>query len=119
MEIGTLLRKLRDRMRISSRDLAKMIGVSHSTYLDWEHDKTSPSLRSYMRLAGAMGISPVELMAYLTQQTPEIAFGGDRNNVFELREMIAHIHFQNTTIMEINQRMFNELSRVQELQRNS
>ncbi|MHA4740621.1 helix-turn-helix domain-containing protein [Dyadobacter sp. MSC1_007] len=119
MEIGTLLRKLRDRARISSRDLARRIGVSHSTYLDWEHDKTSPSLKSYIRLANALEMNPVELMAYLTNQTTQIVSSEEKSNTRdrELREMIAYLRLQNVTLIESSQQVVNELSKIHELQR--
>jgi hypothetical protein len=46
-----------------------------------------------------LGIDPVKLMACLAQQVQEISFIEDKNNFFEL--MIAHIRFQNTTVIEI------------------
>jgi len=66
MEIGTLLRKLRDSKSLPTRDVAEKIGVAQSTYSDWEHDKSSPSLRNYFKIADALEICPVELMSYLT-----------------------------------------------------
>lgn len=71
MEIGTLLRKLRDSRRLTTRKVAETTGVAHATYLDWEHDKSSPSLRFYLKLAAAFDACPVEMMAYLTGKIPE------------------------------------------------
>ena len=119
MEIGTLLRKLRDSLRISSRDLARLVDVSHSTYMDWEHDKTSPSLKSYVKLAKALETDPVDLMAYLTQQTSQIVLNEERSNVSELREMVAYLRCHNTGLMESNQQLVNEISKVRELLKHS
>nr|WP_295922333.1 helix-turn-helix transcriptional regulator [uncultured Dyadobacter sp.] len=66
MEIGTLLRKLRDRRKVSSRLIAEKVGISHTTYLDWEHEKSSPTLRHFIRLADAFEMTPVDMMSYLT-----------------------------------------------------
>lgn len=66
MEIGTLLRKLRDKHKFSARTIAEKTGVSQSTYTDWENDRTSPSLKNYIKLAEAFQITPVELMNHLT-----------------------------------------------------
>ena len=69
MEIGTLLRKLRDHHKVSSRSIAEKVGISHTTYLDWEHEKSSPSLRHFVRLADAFKMTPVDMMSYLTGTT--------------------------------------------------
>lgn len=66
MEIGTLLRKLRDHRKVSSRLIAEKVGISHTTYLDWEHEKSSPSLRFFFRLAEAFEMTPVDMMSYFT-----------------------------------------------------
>jgi len=66
MYIGTRLRKLRDRQRVTTREIADRIGVSQSTYVGWENDKSSPSVRVYMRIAEAFEMDPVQLMTYLT-----------------------------------------------------
>lgn len=66
MYIGTRLRKLRDRQRVSTREIADRIGVSQSTYVGWENDKSSPTVRVYMRIAEAFEMDPVQLMTYLT-----------------------------------------------------
>ncbi|SDG56511.1 Transcriptional regulator, contains XRE-family HTH domain [Dyadobacter soli] len=66
MEIGTLLRKLRDHHKVSSRLIAEKVGISHTTYLDWEHEKSSPSLKHFFRLADAFKMTPVDMISYLT-----------------------------------------------------
>lgn len=68
MKIGTQLRKLRESRDLTTRGIAEKTDISLSTYLDWEHDKTTPSLRSYIKLAGAFQMCPVELMSYLISQ---------------------------------------------------
>jgi transcriptional regulator with XRE-family HTH domain len=88
MDIGTLLRRLRDKKKISSREIASRIGIAHSTFMDWEHDKTSPSLKQYSKLASALDINPVELMAYLTGQTDTILLPQHKDNIQDLSEMI-------------------------------
>jgi transcriptional regulator with XRE-family HTH domain len=69
MEIGTQLRKLRDQQKKTTRDMAAEIGVSQSTYTDWELDKSSPSLKNYFKIAEAFEITPVKLMSYLAGNT--------------------------------------------------
>lgn len=67
MEIGTSLRKLRNLRGLSAREISEKIGVSHSTYVDWEHDKSSPSLRSFNKVAAAFQVCPVELLSFVVE----------------------------------------------------
>lgn len=90
MNIGTNLRKLRDKLRLSSREVAEKTGVSLSTYLDWEHDKTAPSLKSFAKLSIALQLCPVELMSYVMNRSHEIAPTEEKRLISELREVIAH-----------------------------
>lgn len=88
MQIGTLLRKLRDQKRLSVRDVAGKMEVAHSTYMDWEHDKTSPSLKSFIRLAGALELNPIELMTYLTGEAQDTVSPEETTSMAELRKMV-------------------------------
>lgn len=88
MNIGTLLRKLRDSRALTTRTIAEKIGVSHSTYMDWEHDKSSPSVRSFIKLASAFDANPVDLMAYLTGQSKEVLSTDEKASIAELKAMI-------------------------------
>jgi transcriptional regulator with XRE-family HTH domain len=65
LRIGTPLRRLRDLKQISTREIAERIGISQSTYVDWENEKSSPSIKNYLALAEAFEIDPIELMEYL------------------------------------------------------
>ncbi len=102
-------------MRISSRDLAKKMEISHSTYMDWEHDKTSPSLKSYLKIAKALEVDPVELMAYLTGQTSQVVSNEEKKSVSELGEMVVYLRNHNHILLEDNQRIIAELERIQEV----
>lgn len=89
MKIGTLLRKLRDSRALTTRTIAERTGVSPSTYMDWEHDKSSPSIKSYIKLAEAFEVSPVDLMAYLTGQEKELLSTDEKASIDELKAMIT------------------------------
>lgn len=93
MEIGTHLRKLRDYLRLSSRYVAERTGVSHSSYLDWEHDKSSPSLKNYLKLSEAFGVDPAQLILYITGKISETE-GCIVGEIIELRELIDHYQRQ-------------------------
>ncbi|HEV7348466.1 helix-turn-helix transcriptional regulator [Telluribacter sp.] len=68
MQIGSRLRQLRYQHKASTREIADQAGVSQSTYMDWEQDKTSPTLSNFEKLAKAFQLCPTELMKYLVEQ---------------------------------------------------
>lgn len=84
MIIGLALRKLRDSRKISTRAIAERAGVSHSTYVDWERDKSSPSLKHFSRLARAFDMDSVNLMAYLTVETNQISTSKSTSDMREI-----------------------------------
>jgi DNA-binding XRE family transcriptional regulator len=61
MQIGTRLRQLRYQHQLSSRQTADRAGVSQSTYLDWEQDKTSPTLSSFTTGSRRVGTGELPL----------------------------------------------------------
>jgi transcriptional regulator with XRE-family HTH domain len=100
---------------LTTRHIAERIGVSQSTYMDWEHGKSSPSLKSYMKLTNALGVNPVEFMAYLTGQTTGILSAEEKAKIADLREMVKYCQNYSDLLREDKIRVENELSRVQEL----
>lgn len=65
MEIEIKLRSLRDFRKLSTRTAAELIGVSQSTYMDWERGRSFPSLRLLASIAQAFEVCPVNFTAYL------------------------------------------------------
>lgn len=65
-EIG--LRSLRDARKLSTRLVAERVGVSQSTYMDWERNRSFPSLRLLEPLAMALDVSLICFVAYLFGQ---------------------------------------------------
>jgi transcriptional regulator with XRE-family HTH domain len=90
MIIGTQLRKLRDQQKKTTRDMAINIGVSQSTYTDWEHDKSSPSLKIYLKIADAFEVSPVRLMSYLVGETSNV-LSENATEMAELKEKVENL----------------------------
>ncbi|TDE08075.1 helix-turn-helix domain-containing protein [Dyadobacter psychrotolerans] len=115
MKIGSLLRKLRDQKGMSARLVAERVGVSHSTYVDWELDKSSPSIRSYVKLATAFDFNPVELMAYLTGQGNQPSDHQDSIVIRDNKEIIAQIRNYSILVQENNDRVEKALIKMQEL----
>ena len=114
MQIGTLLRKLRDNKKLSSREIADKIDVAHSTYMDWEHDKTSPSLKSYAKLSHALNVNPLEFMAYLTGNAPDLMSSEEKGNITDLSEVVKFYQKQNDLLKEEKASIEEELEKVKE-----
>jgi transcriptional regulator with XRE-family HTH domain len=112
MNIGTLLRKLRDSRALTTRAIAERIGVSASTYMDWEHDKSSPSIKSYVKLASALEVNPVDLMAYLTGQQKELLSIDEKASIAELKEMITFYKGYSDLLRKNNFEIEVELERI-------
>lgn len=62
IEIGKNIRKRREKMRYSQRELAELCGVTKSYILKLEHGERSPSLEMLIKLADIFDIKPSSLM---------------------------------------------------------
>ena len=60
---GVLVRSARSRKGLSARALGAKAGVSAAYVSRLEADSLSPSLRTFARLAIALGLSPAEMWA--------------------------------------------------------
>ncbi len=58
MSVGSVLKQLRQNRGLSASQLAKMVGVRHSTVLYWEEDRYHPRPRHLAKLASIFGVSP-------------------------------------------------------------
>lgn len=114
MNIGTQLRKLRDARALSTRTIAEKAGIAPSTYMDWEHDKSSPSIKSYIKLAAAFEVDPVDLMAYLTGQEKEVVSIREKTNIVELKAMIAFYKEYADLLKKDNLQFEVELARIRQ-----
>jgi len=59
---GLQLRSLREAQDLSQLDLAERCGMDHATVSDYERGVHVPSLRSLLKLAEALQVSPSSLM---------------------------------------------------------
>ena len=59
---GSTIRQLRERRNLTQAELAEKIGVSSKTVSKWETAKGLPDISLLQPLAGALGISVIELM---------------------------------------------------------
>ncbi len=60
--IGTKIKDIRTKMGMSQKDLADKIGLTSSFVSQLENNQISPSLNSFLQIAGALGISPTVLL---------------------------------------------------------
>lgn len=114
MEIGTLLRKLRDKKHLSTRAVAEKTGVGLSTYLSWEHDKSSPSLINYIKLAEAFDIGPVEFMSFLTGKTVNVTSARE-TEIEELKETVHNLRRYTVLLGDEKEIIKDELKKMMEL----
>ena len=60
---GTTIKELREKRKLTQAELAEKIGVSSKTVSKWETAKGLPDISLLQPLAGALGISVIELMS--------------------------------------------------------
>lgn len=59
---GATIRQLREKRKLTQAEVAEMIGVSSKTVSKWETGKGLPDISLLQPLAGALGVSLIELM---------------------------------------------------------
>lgn len=62
MSFGTLLRKNRDRFKLTGSEIADLLGVSQGTYHNWESNKTSLPAKYLPQLAEIFKVNVIELI---------------------------------------------------------
>ncbi|WP_037328004.1 helix-turn-helix transcriptional regulator [Runella zeae] len=62
MSIGTLLRKNRDRCKLTGSEIADVLGVSQGTYHNWESGKTNLPAKYLPQLAEIFKVEIIELI---------------------------------------------------------
>lgn len=105
MGLGEKLRRARQLVGLTQRDLAELLGVSHSAVAKWETDQLEPNTSMLQRIARAMQVDAAMLLAEhyefslkindprsirllrTFEQLPTRA----KNNVLQLVEMAADI----------------------------
>lgn len=61
-DIGGRMKELRIKLGMSQKDLADKIGLTTSFISQVENNQVSPSLSSFLQIAGALGSNPTELL---------------------------------------------------------
>lgn len=62
MSFGTLLRKNRDRCKLTGAEIADLLGISQGTYHNWESNKTSLPAKYLPQLAEIFKVEIMELI---------------------------------------------------------
>ena len=62
MTLGQYLREAREKKGLSVRQLAEIVGVSHTTIYDCENDLSEPRISTLKWIAEALDISLIELV---------------------------------------------------------
>jgi transcriptional regulator with XRE-family HTH domain len=62
MYIGTQLRKLRDKRKISQQEIADQLNVAQATVCNWEKDESHFKLDYLPKLAEILQVDPTELL---------------------------------------------------------
>ncbi len=74
-EIGKLIRRQREAMRMTVAQLASEVGVSRNTITNYESGKTEPTVGDLVRLADALGCSVTDFLGIgETMPPPRFAF---------------------------------------------
>ncbi len=61
-KIGVQIRKYRERLKISQKEFAKMIGVSNSCLSNWEKGLNRPDIDTLVVISKALQVSPCTLL---------------------------------------------------------
>ena len=70
MTFGTLLRRFRDKLRLTQREVSDLIDVSQSTYNSWESDINLPNLKYFFSIVIVLKCPIEEILEVLPQPFP-------------------------------------------------
>ena len=56
-KFASRLKELRKKHGLTQKEIAKLIGISQSSYSNWENGNTEPSLENVVRLAKLFGVT--------------------------------------------------------------
>ena len=79
MAIGTNLRKLRTKTKLSQQEVADMLGLDRSTYINWENETSDVKSQYIPKLAEIFGVEIQDL--FLDEQKVRIS-----NNTFDNKD---------------------------------
>ena len=68
---GEVIRSLREKRRLTQRDLAQRLNVSDKTISKWETGRGLPDITLLEPLAGALGVSVTELLSGDCAEKPQ------------------------------------------------
>lgn len=59
--MNTRLRKAREKAKLTQLQMAKKAGIGHTSYQIIEHNRTTPSVRTAIRIAKVLGVKVEEI----------------------------------------------------------
>ena len=87
MVVGDFIRQLRNERGVTQRELAKLLGVSHSAVAQWELGETRPGAQRIIDICAAFGLSSQTFFEPGAPYHGQIVDNGD--------EMAVLSHFRN------------------------
>ncbi len=87
------LKKRREEAKLTAKEMAKLIGVPQSTYLDWENGR-GMKLPPFQKISQVLAISVTELV---TGERPELQFVSQELEKIEL--LVREIRAQLSSVM--------------------
>lgn len=85
--LGSKVRRLREKMGLTQKELADQVGISHSLIGQIETDRIQPSLATLSRLAEALGVSSCYFL--MEEDEPALPPGLERPAVQELVNLLS------------------------------
>ena len=73
MDIGTNIKKVRERRGMTQGDVGEAMGVEQTTIARWESGQRKPSTEKLVQLAGVLGVEVAELMELAPPPAPPAA----------------------------------------------
>lgn len=85
--LGSKVRRLREKMGLTQKELADQVGISHSLIGQIETDRIQPSLATLSRLAEALGVSSCYFL--MEEDEPALPPGLERPAIQELVNLLS------------------------------
>ena len=93
MNIGTVIRQLRDSQKMTQEELAKAVGVSTQTVSSWELNNSVPRMGVLKKLADHFGVDVASIVAGVDKNETMATYLFRTLTPEEQRLAIDHMHF--------------------------
>ena len=69
--LGKVIKRLRDKSKLSSREIAFSMSLSKTTILHAEKGILDPQLSTFFKIAEAFNLTPVDLLTMVNKELPQ------------------------------------------------